>query len=58
MERKKARLIAIAYRRIGYQAVNVGSDDLSAGIKFLRELEREKDKVPDFFYFSQHLLSE
>lgn len=40
-ERKKARLIAMAYRRMGYQAVNVGSDDLSAGIKFLRELERE-----------------
>jgi 2',3'-cyclic-nucleotide 2'-phosphodiesterase (5'-nucleotidase family) len=41
MERKKAKLIAMAYRRMGYQAVNVGSDDLSAGIKFLRELERE-----------------
>jgi 2',3'-cyclic-nucleotide 2'-phosphodiesterase (5'-nucleotidase family) len=40
-ERKKARLIAMAYRRMGYQAVNVGSDDLSAGIQFLREVEKE-----------------
>ncbi|MFB0506258.1 MAG: hypothetical protein ACETWT_05975 [Thermodesulfobacteriota bacterium] len=40
-EREKARLIALAYRRMGYQAVNVGSDDLSAGIEFLRELKGE-----------------
>ncbi len=40
-ERKKARLIGTAYMRMGYQAVNVGSDDLLAGIEFLRELERE-----------------
>ncbi len=40
-EKEKARLIAMAYKRMGYQAVNVGSDDLSAGIEFLRELERE-----------------
>lgn len=41
LERKKARLIAMAYQRIGYLAVNVGSDDLLAGIEFLRELQRE-----------------
>jgi 2',3'-cyclic-nucleotide 2'-phosphodiesterase (5'-nucleotidase family) len=40
-ERNKARLIALAYRRMGYQGVNVGSDDLLAGIEFLKELERE-----------------
>ena len=40
-ERKKARLIAMAYRRMSYQAVNVGSDDLLAGIEFLKEVERE-----------------
>lgn len=40
-ERKKARLIAAAYGRMGYQAVNVGSDDLSAGIAFLKEIQRE-----------------
>ncbi len=41
IERKKARLIAAAYGRMGYQAVNVGSDDLLAGIEFLRELQGE-----------------
>ena len=41
LERKKAKLIATTYRRMGYQAVNVGSDDLSAGIEFLRELQGE-----------------
>jgi 2',3'-cyclic-nucleotide 2'-phosphodiesterase (5'-nucleotidase family) len=40
-ERKSARLIATAYKQMGYQAVNIGSDDLLAGIEFLRELERE-----------------
>ena len=39
-DREKARLIATAYQRMGYQAVNVGSNDLSAGIEFLRELQR------------------
>jgi 2',3'-cyclic-nucleotide 2'-phosphodiesterase (5'-nucleotidase family) len=39
-ERKKARLIASAYERMGYQVVNVGSDDLSAGIEFLKEIQR------------------
>jgi 2',3'-cyclic-nucleotide 2'-phosphodiesterase (5'-nucleotidase family) len=38
-ERKKARLIAAAYGRMGYQVVNVGSDDLAAGIAFLREIQ-------------------
>ena len=40
-ERKKARLIATAYQRMGYRAVNIGSDDLLAGIEFLRDLQRE-----------------
>ncbi|UCD71348.1 MAG: hypothetical protein JSW70_10190 [Syntrophobacterales bacterium] len=34
-------MIARAYHRMGYQVVNIGSDDLSAGIEFLRELQRE-----------------
>ncbi len=40
-ERKKARLIIRAYRRMGYQAVNIGSDDLLAGIEFLKGLQKE-----------------
>lgn len=40
-EREKARLIAMAYQRMGYQAVNVGSYDLAAGIEFLRKLQQE-----------------
>ncbi len=39
-ERKKARLILKAYRRMSYQAVNIGSDDLLAGIEFLKELQK------------------
>jgi 2',3'-cyclic-nucleotide 2'-phosphodiesterase (5'-nucleotidase family) len=39
-ERKKARLIITAYNRMGYQAVNIGSDDLLAGIEFLKELQK------------------
>ena len=39
-ERKKARLIIMAYRRMGYQAVNIGSDDLLAGIEFLKGLQK------------------
>jgi 2',3'-cyclic-nucleotide 2'-phosphodiesterase (5'-nucleotidase family) len=40
-ERKRARLLATTYRRIGYQAVNVGSNDLLAGIEFLKQLKEE-----------------
>lgn len=40
-ERKKARVIATAYQRMGYHAVNVGSNDLLAGIEFLRDLQRD-----------------
>jgi 5'-nucleotidase/UDP-sugar diphosphatase len=40
-EREKARLIAMAYQRMGYQAVNIGSYDLAAGIEFLRKLQQE-----------------
>jgi 2',3'-cyclic-nucleotide 2'-phosphodiesterase (5'-nucleotidase family) len=40
-EREKARLIATAYQRMGYHAVNVGFNDLLAGIEFLRGLQRE-----------------
>jgi len=40
-ERKKAGLIATAYQRMGYHAVNVGFNDLLAGIEFLRGLQRE-----------------
>jgi 2',3'-cyclic-nucleotide 2'-phosphodiesterase (5'-nucleotidase family) len=39
-ERKKARLIIMAYSRMGYQAVNIGSDDLLAGIEFLKGLQK------------------
>jgi len=40
-ERNKARLIIMAYSRMGYQAVNIGSDDLLAGIEFLKGLQKE-----------------
>jgi 2',3'-cyclic-nucleotide 2'-phosphodiesterase (5'-nucleotidase family) len=40
-DREKARLIAMAYRRMGYQAVNLGSYDLAAGIEFLKDLQKE-----------------
>lgn len=40
-DREKARLIATAYQQMGYQAVNIGSNDLLAGIEFLRELQGE-----------------
>jgi 5'-nucleotidase len=41
VERKRARLLATTYRRMGYQAINVGSNDLLAGIEFLKELKKE-----------------
>jgi 5'-nucleotidase/UDP-sugar diphosphatase len=53
-DRETARLIATAYQRMGYQAVNVGSNDLSAGIKFLRDLQR-KTHLP---LLSANLLNE
>jgi len=53
-ERKKAGLIAAAYGHMGYQAVNVGSDDLSAGIEFLREIQRDSH-VP---FLSANLLGQ
>jgi 2',3'-cyclic-nucleotide 2'-phosphodiesterase (5'-nucleotidase family) len=41
VERKRARLLATTYRRMDYQAINVGSNDLLAGIEFLKELKKE-----------------
>lgn len=41
VERKRARLLATTYQRMGYQAINVGSNDLLAGIEFLKELKKE-----------------
>jgi 5'-nucleotidase/UDP-sugar diphosphatase len=40
-ERKKARVIATAYQRMGYHAVNIGSNDLLAGIEFLMDLQKD-----------------
>ena len=40
-EMKRTRLIAMAYGQMGYQAVNVGSNDLLAGIEFLKQLKEE-----------------
>ncbi len=40
-EGKKARVIATAYQRMGYHAINVGSNDLLAGIEFLSGLQRD-----------------
>jgi 2',3'-cyclic-nucleotide 2'-phosphodiesterase (5'-nucleotidase family) len=54
IEKKKARLIATAYQRMGYQAVNVGADDLSAGIEFLGEIQKDIH-VP---FLSANLLDE
>ena len=39
-DRDKALLIARAYQRMGYQAINIGSDDLLAGIEFLKGLQK------------------
>jgi 2',3'-cyclic-nucleotide 2'-phosphodiesterase (5'-nucleotidase family) len=39
-EREKAKLIATAYQWMDYQAVNIGSNDLLAGIEFLKGLQK------------------
>lgn len=41
VERKRAWLLATTYQRMGYQAINIGSNDLLAGIEFLKELKKE-----------------
>ncbi len=40
IDRDKAILIVRAYQRMGYQAVNVGSNDLLTGIEFLKGLQK------------------
>ena len=53
IDRDKALLIARAYKRMGYQAVNIGSDDLLAGIEFLKKLQ----KGTHFPFLSANLLN-